>query len=113
MLKSKNLQVYNYFTIWKLNTFTDKRQQLEMKKSRIMNRAFDCLTRKYHSNLKAGLRGVAKDSWCTNMQRNILNKLTFIAFGKVKAKFDIWKLAIPAISNAIDHKKAKVIDLLI
>lgn len=97
MLKSKNLQAYNYFTIWKLNTFTDKKQKLEMKKSRIMNRMFDVFTRKYHRNLKAGVRAIARDSWCTNMQQRILNKLHHAAFGKLKAKFDIWKMAVPAI----------------
>lgn len=84
-----------------------------MKKSRIMNRMFDVIVRRYHKNLKAGVRRIAQDSWSTNMQQRILNKLHFIAFGKLKAKFDTWKMAIPAIANAIDHKKAKVIDLLI
>lgn len=74
---------------------------------------FDSMTQAYHRNLRAGFRGVAQDSWATNMRQRILNKLSFIAFGKLKQKFDTWKLAIPAIANAVDHKKAKVIDLLI
>jgi hypothetical protein len=114
MLRSANLQVYNLFTRWKLNTFTDKERRRMLKEANNVNRMGEVLTRIYRTHLKAGVNGIAGDSMNTNMRRKIVNRLNFIAFGKIQEAFNIWKYdTFNKLKIQMEHTKAKVIDRLI
>jgi hypothetical protein len=91
MLTTAGLAEYNLFSKWKLETFNNKAKRAEVARSRILTNSFDLLVRKYHRNLRAGVNGVAKDSFNTNMRQRILGKLAHVAYGKTKDKFENWK----------------------
>ncbi len=114
MLKAAGLQVYNHFTVWKLNTFTDKEKQLQQRRSRKLHAMYDILEHMYKNHLKAGVNAIAQDSWNTNMLQRILNKLSHVAFGKAKNCFDKWKFTTHQhMLMASEHKKARVLDMLV
>jgi hypothetical protein len=114
MLKAAGLMEYNCFTNWKLSTFTNKEKQAQLKKGRILNNMVSTLERKLRNHLRAGVNGIAKDSMNTNMRLRIILKLKNVCYGKMKMQFDRWKFETHAhLLAAIEHKKAKVIDMLV
>jgi hypothetical protein len=114
MLKTANLMEYNLFTKWKLATFTDKEKRNQLRRARILNSAVECLERRLRNHLRAGVTAIAKDSWNTNMQVRILNKLTYVAHGRMKGMFDRWKFTVHSKMHAEqERKKARVLDMLV
>jgi hypothetical protein len=90
MLKACGLLVYNYFSMWKINCL-EKAKLAEMRHQRALNEVIESIGRKRRHNLRAAFNAIAKDNWNTNMRQRILNKLSYVAFGKIKAFFDRWK----------------------
>jgi hypothetical protein len=112
MLKAAGLYVYNYFSMWKLNCL-EKAKLAEMRHQRALNDVIDSIGRKRRHNLRAAFNAIAKDNWNTNMRQRILNKLSYVAFGKLKNFFDRWKYQVnEKLRNEMEAKKAKVIDML-
>lgn len=113
MLKSAGLLVFSYFSKWKLNCL-DKARLYELRHTRALNDVFDSIARKRRSHLRAGFSAIAQDSWNTNMRQRILNKLHYVAFGKLKNFFDRWKYQVnERLRNEMEAKKARVIDMLV
>jgi len=76
--------------------------------------AGDALYGIYRRNIRAGFKAIVGNNWATNAQQKILNKLHFIAYGKTKDKFDIWKrLTHAKYAAECDAKKAKIIDMIV
>jgi hypothetical protein len=114
MCKNANLLEYNAFMKWKIETFTDKEKQAQLRRARILSNAVELLERKLRNHLRAGVNGIAKDSWNTNMRQRILTKLQYACFGRMKAGFDLWKHTVFTKLHAEqEHKKAKIIDMLV
>jgi hypothetical protein len=67
MLKAAGLLVYNYFSMWKLNTL-EKGKLAEMQHQRALNDVIDSIGRKRRNHLRAAFNAIAKDSWNTNMK---------------------------------------------
>jgi hypothetical protein len=112
MLKACGLLVYNYFSMWKINCL-EKAKLAEMRHQRALNDVIESIGRKRRHNLRSAFNAIAKDNWNTNMRQRILNKLSYVAFGKLKAFFDRWKYqAHEGLRNAMEAKKAKVIDMI-
>ena len=69
---------------------------------------------RYRRNIRAGFKAIVGNNWAINAQQKILNKLSFIAYGKTKDKFDIWKrLTHAKYAAECDAKKAKIINMLV
>ncbi|MEE4248200.1 MAG: hypothetical protein V2I33_22655, partial [Kangiellaceae bacterium] len=112
MLKACGLLVYNYFSMWKLNCL-EKAKLAEMRHQRALNDVVESIGRKRRKNLRAAFNAIAKDNWNTNMRQRILNKLSYVAFGRLKANFDRWKYAVHhRLLAEMEAKKAKVLDML-
>jgi hypothetical protein len=74
----------------------------------------DALAKILRDRLKAGLNRVAGNSMNTNMQRRIVQRLHFVAFGKIKIAFDRWKYdTFAKLAAEMDAKKARVLDMLV
>ena len=111
MMKKAGLMQQCLFMRWKLDTFTDVERRRTLRKNRILGNAFDCLDKKYRNHLKAGITKIAGMSFSTNMQKRIINRLSFVYFGRLKNAFNEWKGDTFAKFQAeIERKKAKVID---
>jgi hypothetical protein len=103
--------VYNLFTRWKLDTFTDIQKRREMAKNRKLMRMGDCLDKKHRHHLKAGYNAIAVDTMNTKMRDRIVNRLSFVCFGRMQQAFDSWKYMIFAkLREEMERKKARVID---
>jgi len=111
MLRSAGLMVYNLFTRWKMDTFTDLERKLALKRNNKLNTFFDCLDKKHRNHLKAGFNGAAGESMNTATRQRIINRLGHACFGRTKEAFDNWKYDTFAKYKAeMERKKAKVID---
>ncbi|MEE4248546.1 MAG: hypothetical protein V2I33_24465 [Kangiellaceae bacterium] len=111
MLRSAGLMVYNLFTRWKLDTFTDMQKRREMRKNRKLMAMGDCLDKKHRQHLKAGYNAIATDTMNTKMRTRIVNRLNFVYFGRMQQGFDNWKYMIFAkLREEMERKKARVID---
>jgi hypothetical protein len=65
MLRSAGLMVYNLFTRWKMDTFTDIERKREMRKNAKLNACFECLDKKHRNHLKTGFTKLAGESMNT------------------------------------------------
>ena len=99
------------FMRWKLDTFTDVERRRTLRKNRILTAAFDVLDKKYRNHLKAGMTKISGESFNTNMQKRIINRLSFVYFGRLKNAFTAWKAdTFTKFQAELERKKAKVID---
>jgi len=99
------------FSQWKLNTFTDIERRRALRKNRILNAAMECLDKKYRNHLKAGVTKIAGESFNTNMQKRIINRLSFVYFGRLTAAFNDWKAdTFRKYKEERERKVAKVVD---
>jgi hypothetical protein len=111
MLRSAGLMVYNLFTRWKLDTFTDMQKRREMRRNRKLMGMGDCLDKKHRQHLKAGYNAIATDTMNTKMRDRIVNRLNFVCFGRMQQGFDNWKYMVFAkLREEMERKKARVID---
>jgi len=74
-----------------MDVFNNKVKIAEISRSRKLFNCFDLLVHMYHQNLRAAVNDIAKDSWNTKMRQRILNKIAYIAYGKTKERFEVWK----------------------
>jgi len=65
MLRSAGLMVYNLFTRWKMDTFTDIEKKRAMNKNRKLNSCFDVLDKKHKNHLQTGFNRISGDSMNT------------------------------------------------
>jgi hypothetical protein len=111
MLRSAGLMVYNLFTRWKMDTFTDIERRREMKKNGILNAMFDTLDKTHRNHLKTGFSRTAGESMNTASRQRMIAKLAHACFGRMKEAYDSWKFSTFAKMKAeMERKKAKVID---
>jgi len=111
MLKKAGLMVYNLFTRWKLDCFTDAAKRREILRNRKLNAMVDCLQKRRTKNLKAGFSKTAGDAMNTEARKKIVNRLAWTYYGRLKSAFVAWKSDTFAKFKAeIERKKAKVID---
>jgi hypothetical protein len=114
MLRSAGLMVYNLFTRWKMDTFTDLERRLTMKKNNKLTACFDCLDKKHRNHMKTGFTRLAGESMNTATRQRMIAKLGHACFGRMKEAYDSWKYSTFAKLKAdMERKKAKVIDELV
>jgi hypothetical protein len=75
MLRSAGLMVYNLFTRWKMDTFTDLERKRTMKKNGILNGCFDLLDRKHRNHMKVGFSKLAGESMNTAARQRMVGRL--------------------------------------
>jgi len=114
LLKAAGMQVFQYFSLWKLDTFNDIERRRTIKKNGILNAMMEVLDYKYRNHLKSGFAGIAKDSMNTNAKKKIIAKLGIACFGRIRAAFDNWKYdTFAKLKAEVERKKAKCIDTFV
>ena len=99
------------FMRWKLDTFTDVERRRTLRKNRILTTAFDLLDKKYRNHLKFAVTKIAGNSFNTNMQKRIINRLSFVYFGRLTNAFNDWKAdTFRKYKEERERKVAKVVD---
>jgi len=83
MLRSAGLMVYNLFTRWKMDTFTDLERKLALRRSNIMNKFFDILDKKYRNHMKVGYSKLAGESMNTAARQRMVGRLRNACFGRL------------------------------
>jgi len=91
MLRSAGLMVYNLFTRWKMDTFTDIERRREMKKNGILNTMLELLDRTHRNHLKTGFSRTAGESMNTASRQRMIGRLAHACFGRMKEAYDSWK----------------------
>jgi hypothetical protein len=100
-----------YFSTWKLQSFTDVERRRTLRKNKILTAGFDVLDKKFRNHLKAGMTKISGESFNTNMQKRIINRLSFVYFGRLKNAFNDWKAdTFRKFAEERERKVAKVID---
>ena len=111
MMKKAGLMQQCLFMRWKLETFTDVERRRTLRKNRILSNGFDVLCKKLRNHQKAGLSKISGQSFNTNMQKRIINRLSFVYFGRLKNAFNDWRAdTFTKFKEELERKKAKVID---
>ena len=111
MMKKAGLMQQCLFMRWKLETFTDVERRRTLHKNRILSNGFDVLCKKLRNHQKAGLSKISGQSFNTNMQKRIINRLSFVYFGRLKNAFNDWRAdTFTKFKEELERKKAKVID---
>jgi hypothetical protein len=75
MLRSAGLMVYNLFTRWKMDTFTDIERKRTMKKNGILNGMFDLLDKRLNNHIKVGYSKLAGESMNTAARQRMVGRL--------------------------------------
>jgi hypothetical protein len=75
MLRSAGLMVYNLFTRWKMDTFTDIERKRTMKKNGMLNGMFDLLDRRHRNHIKVGYSKLAGESMNTAARQRMVGRL--------------------------------------
>jgi hypothetical protein len=97
--------------MWKLQTFTDVERRRTLRKNKILTAGFDVLDKKYRKNLKAGISALAGNSFNTNMQKRIINRLSFVYYGRLTNAFNDWKAdTFRKYKEERERKVARVVD---
>jgi len=111
MLKKAGLMVYSMFAIWKLETFTDVERRRALRRNKILNSAMDVLDKIYRNHLKSAVTKISALSFATNMQKRIINRLSFVYFGRLTNAFNDWKAdTFRKYKEERERKVAKVVD---
>lgn len=114
LLKAAGMQVFQYFSLWKLDTFNDIERRRTMKKNGVLNSMMEVLDYKYRNHLKAGFNATAGDAMNTNSRQRIMVRLGNVTFGRMKQAWDSWKYDTFAKAKAeMERKKANVIDIFV
>jgi len=111
MLRSAGLMVYNLFTRWKMDTFTDLERKLALRRSNIMNKFFDILDKKHRNHMKVGYSKLAGESMNTAARQRMVGRLRNACFGRLQTAWDTWKFdTFAKLKQDMERKKMKVID---
>jgi hypothetical protein len=111
MMKKAGLEMFSMFTVWKLDTFTDVARRRTLRRNKILSKAMDALDKRHRNHIKAGLTKISGESFNTNFQKRIINRLGFVYFGRLKNAFNDWKAdTFRKFAEERERKVAKVID---
>jgi hypothetical protein len=97
--------------MWKLQTFTDVERRRTLRKNKILTAGFDVLDKKFRNHLKAGVSAISGNSFNTNMQKRIINRLSFVYYGRLTNAFNDWKAdTFRKYKEERERKVARVVD---
>jgi hypothetical protein len=113
MLRAAGVNLERAFLSWKMDTYQADRKKMALAKRNLaagnIGNAIDVLWKR---RLRAGLKVLAAGVAETKMQKKIINRLYFIAFGKLRNSFVAWTEVLEHMRKALNEKRQKVIEKL-
>lgn len=114
MIRAAGINEERAFLAWKMWFLARNRQFADNSRRNLTaSNLGNLINKKRRQHLRSGIKPLAKGVADTNMQKRIFNKMYYIAFGRLRIGFTMWKETIDRFREEGEEKRSRIIERLI